>query len=65
MSIDQGGTPTLLKIISNEKYDDRDFELLIQVKRKLGERVTMCALAPTEEFRTNEKIKIYNWEAIG
>lgn len=58
------GSVTALKIIADERYDARDFELLIAFKKKIENKVTLIALAPTEGLGSKELVKVFPWEAI-
>lgn len=58
------GSISLLKTISDEKYDDRNLEILLAFRKKTNKQVNLYALGPHEGLGSREKIKVYPWESI-
>ena len=58
------GEINLLKIINDEKYDERNLEILSAYKKKVTSKVNLFAIAPFESLGSREKVKIYPWEAV-
>ncbi len=58
------GDISLLKIITEEKYDERNLEILSAYQKKVTGKVSLYAIAPFESLGSKELVKIYPWEAI-